>query len=145
MSAIMSAMCSVARGYSAAGRRFRSAASAWNAASYASAISREDRPSRARRRDRVDVTTRALGAHVPDVGDVLDLADPSPWYSSGSADEVGEQERAQVADVRRAVHGRTARVHPAPPARLERLHRGSTVRVSVSRSRRVMVRSGADL
>ena len=69
-------MCSVARGKTWAGRRLRSAASAWNAASYASAISwrrlvlepgRDEHP--------VLAAVEALVAEVADVGDVLDVED----------------------------------------------------------------------
>ena len=65
----------------------------------------------------------ALVAEVAHVGDVLDLEDIDSVVEDRPADEVGEHERPQVADVRIAVDGRAAGVHPEPPAvgRLDRL------------------------
>ncbi len=58
-----------------------------------------------------------------------------PWYEQRAADEVGQQERAQVADVRPAIDGRTAGVD-AGPARLERLDRLDLPRERVAKAQR---------
>ena len=58
-----------------------------------------------------------LVGHVPDVGDVLHLADLGPARLQGPPEQVGQQEAAQVADVGVAVHGRPAGVHGDPPGR----------------------------
>ena len=106
-------MCSVARGKTWAGRRLTAASSAWNAASYASAISagrlvleagRDEHP--------VLAPVEALVAEVADVGDVLDVEDLDAVVEEDAPDQVGEHERPQVADVGEAVDGRAAGVHP---------------------------------
>ena len=78
----------------------------------------------------------ALVAEVADVGDVLDLEDVDAVVEDRPADEVGEHERPEVADVRVAVDGRAAGVHPKPPA-VATGSTGSTSRVSVLRRRSV--------
>ena len=49
--------------------------------------------------------------HVSDIGDVLHLRDAPTVHLERAAQPVGEEIRAQVADVHRAVDGRPARVH----------------------------------
>ena len=71
---------------------------------------------------RVHLAPRRVLAEVPDVRDVLDVQDLEPVVQQGSPDEVGEEEGPEVADVRVAVDGRAARVHP-DPAGLQRLDR----------------------
>jgi hypothetical protein len=63
----------------------------------------------------------ALVAKVSDVGDVLDVEDADPVVQEDASDEVGEEECSEVADVRVAVDGRAAGVHPdgAAVARLD--------------------------
>ena len=61
-----------------------------------------------------------LLAHVPDVGDVLDVEHLDPAGFQHAADPVGHQVGAQVADVGVAVHGGAAGVH-ANQSRLNRL------------------------
>ena len=61
-----------------------------------------------------------LIAQVADVGDVLDVEDLDAVVQERPSDQVGQEVRAQVADVGVAVDRRTARVH-ADPARDERL------------------------
>jgi hypothetical protein len=56
----------------------------------------------------------ALVAQMPDVGDVLDLEDVDPVIEHRPADEIGEEEGPEVADVGVAVDGRPAGVHPEP-------------------------------
>ena len=62
-----------------------------------------------------------LVPHVAHVGDVLDLEHAQPVVDEGPSDEVRQEERPEVADVRVAVHRRTAAVHPHEP-RLDGLH-----------------------
>ena len=110
-------MCSVARGKTWAGSRLRSAASAWKAASYASAISGRCLVLEAGRdQHAVLAAVEALVAEVADVGDVLDLEDVDAVVEDGATDQVGEEERPEVADVGVAVDGRAAGVHPEAPA-----------------------------
>ena len=116
-------MCSVARGKTWAGRMLTAASSAWNAASYASAISAGVLCSRpACDEHRVRAAVEALVAQVADVGDVLDVEDVDAVVEQGPPDEVGQQVAAQVPDVGVAVDGRAAGVHP-DAAGLERLDR----------------------
>jgi hypothetical protein len=49
---------------------------------------------------------------VVDVGQVHHLLDVPPREPDRAAQQVLEEERAEVAEVRRVVHGRPARVHP---------------------------------
>ena len=108
-------MCSVARGKTWAGRMLTSASSAWNAASYASAISAGVLCSRPGRDEhRVRAAVEALVAQVADVGDVLDVEDLDAVVEQRPPDQVGQQVAAQVADVGVAVDGRAAGVHPRP-------------------------------
>ena len=94
-----------------------SAASAWNAASYASAISCGRLVlETGRDQHAVLAAVEALVAEVADVGDVLDLEDVDAVVQDGAADEVGEEEGPEVPDVGVAVDGRAAGVHPEPPA-----------------------------
>ena len=60
-------------------------------------------------------TIEPLVSQVPDVGDVLDVEHLEPVIQQGPPEDVGEQVRAQVADVGVPVHGRAARVHPDAP------------------------------
>ena len=78
------------------------------------------------RRDqhRVDLAARVVCPKMPDVGDVLDVQHLEPVVEQRAPDEVGEEERPEVADVGVAVDRRAARVH-ADPARLERLDAAS--------------------
>src|SRR4029450_10097426 len=55
----------------------------------------------------------AFVAQVPDVGDVLDMEDIQAVVEEGPADEVREEEGAQVADMRPATDRRAAGVEPA--------------------------------
>ena len=50
--------------------------------------------------------------HVPHVGDVLHRRDAVSEEGQRTSQPVGEQVRAQVPEVHRPVHRRTARVHP---------------------------------
>jgi hypothetical protein len=59
---------------------------------------------------------------MADIGDVLHLEDVDAVVQQRPPDEVGEQVAAQVADVRVAIDGRAAGVHPDPTG-LERLDR----------------------
>ena len=61
--------------------------------------------------DLVLAPVEQLLAHVADVGDVLDVAHRVAARAAAAAQPVGEQVRAQVAQVDRAVHGRAAGVH----------------------------------
>ena len=56
-----------------------------------------------------------LVAQVPDVGDVLHVQHRDAVVEQRPPDEVGQQVAAQVADVRPAVDGRPAGVHPDGP------------------------------
>src|SRR5262249_32346462 len=66
-----------------------------------------------------------LVPHVAHVGDVLDMEHRHAVVQDRPADEVGQQERPQVADVGVAVDRRAAGVHPEPGAvgRLDGLER----------------------
>ena len=86
---------------------------------------------------RVDLAAGVVRAQVPDVGDVLDVQDLDPVVQHRPPDQVGEEERPQVADVGVAVDRRAAGVHPEPPG-LDAARPGRRVRVSVSRRRSVM-------
>ena len=63
---------------------------------------------------RVDLATGVVRAEVAHVGDVLDLEDLDAVVHERAADQVGEQERPQVADVGVAVDGGAAGIHPEP-------------------------------
>ena len=56
----------------------------------------------------------ALVAKVADVRDVLDLEDLYPVVDERPPDEVGKQERPEIADMCVAVDGRAAGIHPDP-------------------------------
>ena len=99
------------------------ASSAWNAASYAAAISAgvfDSSPAWTSIGSCAPV--EALVAQMADVGDVLDVEDVDAVVEQGTPDEVGEQVAAQVPDVGVAIDSRPAGVHPHP-AGLERLDR----------------------
>jgi hypothetical protein len=122
-----------------AGRRFSKAASAWNAASYASAISAVVLCSSPAATSIRSSPGRTLVAEVPDVGDVLDVDHRDPVVENHPPDEVG-QERTS-AGFRRgiSVDGRPARVHPEPPAvgGVDRLERSGQRVAQAERHRRV--------
>jgi hypothetical protein len=67
----------------------------------------------------------ALVAHVPDVGDVLDVEDGHAVVQDDAPDEIREQEGPEVADMGVAIDRRPAGVHPQPGAvgRLDRRER----------------------
>jgi hypothetical protein len=69
---------------------------------------------------RVLTAVEALVAQMAHVGDVLDVEDLDAVVQERPPDEVGQQVAAQVSDMRVAVDGRTACVHP-DPAGLERI------------------------
>src|ERR687897_423098 len=71
----------------------------------------------------VDRLRRRLVGHVPHVGDVLHLDHVEPLELEGTADQVGEQERTQVAEVDVAIHRGAAGVDLDLP----RLHRHDIV------------------
>ena len=81
-----------------------------------------------------------LVAEVADVGDVLDVEHVDAVVEDDPPDEVGEEERPQVADVGVAVDGRAARVHPEPRGR-RAARRARRARVRVLRRRSVTARS----
>ncbi len=64
---------------------------------------------------RVRAAVESLVAEVADVGDVLDVQHLDAVVDQHPPDEVGQDVAAQVADVRIAVDGRSAGVHPDPP------------------------------
>ena len=114
-------MCSVARGKTWAGRMLTSASSAWNAASYAAAISAVDLCSRPGLDEHpVLAAIELVVAQVADVGDVLDVEHVDAVVQQHAPDQVRQQVAPQVADVGVAVDGRAARVHP-DATRLQRL------------------------
>ena len=118
-------MCSVARGYTFAGRMLTAASSAWKAASYAAAIS-AGRLGLEPRLDQHPVlaAVEVLVAQVADVRDVLHVQDVEAVIQQRPADEIGEQVTAQVPDMSVAVDRRPARVHRdvSWPQRDDRLH-----------------------
>jgi hypothetical protein len=59
---------------------------------------------------------------VAHVGDVLDVQHFEPLIEQSAPDEVGQQEAAEIADVREAVNRRSARVHANAPG-LDRFDR----------------------
>ena len=103
-----------------------SASSAWNPASYASAISRRRLGLEARGDEHpVLAPVEPLVAQVADVGDVLHVEHRDAVVQQRPADEVGEEVAAQVADVRPAVDGRARRCTSGPRA-VRRERTGST-------------------
>src|SRR5579859_3634013 len=76
-------------------------------------------------------------AEVADIGDVLDVPDPIAEVDQGAAQDVREEEAAQVADMRVAVDGRATGVdaHEAGNVRLERLDAAAQRVVEADRMR----------
>ena len=98
-------MCSVARGKTCAGRMLTAASSAWNAASYASAISARRLVLEAGLDEHpVLAAIEVVVAQVPDVGDVLDVEHVEAVVQQDAPDEVGQQVRC--AGCRRGRSGR---------------------------------------
>ena len=66
------------------------------------------------RRDehRIHLVPGGVFPEMPHVGDVLDVQDLQPVVQEGASDQVGEEERPEVPDVRVAVDGRATGVHP---------------------------------
>ena len=96
-----------------------------------------------RNEHRVLLAPSRVGPQVADVRDVLDMEDLDAVVQHGAPDQVGEQERAEIADVGVPVDGRAARVH-AQPAGLDRLDGHDRPRQRVPESEGHAV-SGRDL
>jgi hypothetical protein len=72
---------------------------------------------------------------VADIGDVLDMEDRDPVVQDHPPDEIGEQERPEIADVGVAVDRRPAGVHPEALT-VQRLHRLDRPREGVAKAKR---------
>ena len=74
-----------------------------------------------------------LVAHVTDVGDVLHVEHGDPVVQRNAPNEVGQQERPEVADVGVAIHRGAAGVHAEARA-VERLDRFDRARQRVAKA-----------